>query len=89
MITATDLVEAISLAERSFPVGDQPADYRLIRAELRLGGQPEGSGVRVWLLTFKLIRLLPGYANAPIGAGGELFFTVDLDEQAATYTGGE
>jgi len=89
LITATDLVEAISLAERSFPAGDQPTDHRLIRAELQLGGQPEGSGVRVWLLTFKPVRLLPGSSDAPIGAGGELFFTVDLDEQAATSTGGE
>lgn len=89
LITANDLVEAISIAEGSFPTDDQPSNHQLISAELMLGGRPGGSGVRVWRLTFKPARLLPETADAPIGAGGELFFTVDLDERTATYTGGE
>ncbi|MCA2218930.1 hypothetical protein [Jidongwangia harbinensis] len=80
--TATALTEAIALAERSFPPDDRPEDYRLIQAELQLGSQ-------VWRLTFKRARLLPDSAEDPIGAGGELFFTVDLAGRSATYTGGE
>lgn len=87
--TATDLVEAVALAEGSFPADEAPADYQVIAAELLLVGRPAASGVRVWRVTFKRVRLLPGSVDAPIGAGGELFFTVDLDARTATVTGGE
>jgi hypothetical protein len=82
LITATALAEAISLAEGSFPAGDPPEEFRLIRAEAQLG-------TPVWRLAFKRARLLPASLEEPIGAGGELFFTVDLDQRSATFTGGE
>ena len=82
LITAAALVEAIGLAEGAFPAGDRPEDYRLIQAESQLG-------TPVWRLTFKRARLLPASPEEPIGAGGELFFTVDLDRRSAAFTGGE
>lgn len=86
--TAMDLLEAIELAERSIgQAGASIDDYRLVRAQQLLGGSEHCPGPRCWLLTFKLARLIPTAESPRIGAGGELFFTVDLDRGEAKLTG--
>ena len=83
-----DLVAAVQLAEREFPAaGAKPPDYSLTRAQRLLAGDERCSGTRCWQLTFKLTRLIPTAANPRIGAGGELFFTVDVERGVATLTG--
>jgi hypothetical protein len=62
-------------------------DYRLVQAQRLLAGGEHCSGTRCWRLTFKATRLIPTSLPALIGAGGELFFTVDVDRGAAKFTG--
>ena len=86
--TANDLIEAVGLAERGFGTADaSPSDYVLIRAQRLLAGDERCTGTRCWQLTFKLSRLIPTTANPRIGAGGELFFMVDLERGSAMLTG--
>lgn len=88
LTTADDLVEAIRLAEGAFGAAQaNPAEYRLVEAQRMITGAEHCSGPRCWRLTFKLTRLIPTQLPARVGAGGELFFTVDLDEGRATFTG--
>jgi len=86
--TATDLTAAIELAERSFGQANASvSDYRLVQAQRLLAGGEHCSGTRCWRLTFKLARLIPTSLPGLIGAGGELFFTVDVERGAAKLTG--
>ena len=86
--SATDLVTAIEIAERNFgQVNANVSDYRLVQAQRLLAGGEHCSGTRCWRLTFKLARLIPTSLPALIGAGGELFFTVDVEQGAAKLTG--
>jgi hypothetical protein len=86
--TADDLVAAIAIAERSFDQASASVgDYRLVQAQRLLAGDEHCSGTRCWRLTFKATRLIPTSLPALIGAGGELFFTVDVDRGAAKFTG--
>jgi len=86
--TASDLVEAVQLAERIFGQANASADdYRLVQARRLLAGGEHCSGTRCWQLTFKLARLIPTSLSARMGAGGELFFTVDVERGEATLTG--
>jgi hypothetical protein len=86
--TADDLVAAIAIAERSFDQASASVgDYRLVQAQRLLAGGDHCSGTRCWRLTFKATRLIPTSLPALIGAGGELFFTVDVDRGAAKFTG--
>ncbi len=86
--TATDLVTAAELAERSFAqAGATVTDYVLIRAQRLLAGGEHCSSTRCWQLTFKLARLVPSSLTARLGAGGELFFTVDVERGEAKLTG--
>jgi hypothetical protein len=86
--TASDLVEAIAIAERNFGQANASVgDYRLVHAQRLLAGGEHCSGTSCWRLTFKLARLIPTSLPALIGAGGELFFTIDVDRGAAKFTG--
>jgi hypothetical protein len=86
--TAHDLFEAVRLAEGAFAATrEQLGDYRLVGAEHLLAGGESCSGVACWRLTFKRASLIPSAASARIGAGGELFFVVDLDTATANFTG--
>jgi hypothetical protein len=86
--TASGLVEAIEIAERNFGQANANVDeYRLVQAQRLLAGGEHCSGVRCWRLTFKLARLIPTSLPALIGAGGELFFTVDVERGVAKLTG--
>ena len=86
--TARDLVQAIELAEHSFDqAGASVGDYQLVRAQRLLAGGEHCSGTRCWQLTFKLARLIPAAPAGRIGAGGELFFTVDVERGEARLTG--
>ncbi len=88
LTTATDLLQAIELAERSFDqAGASTGEYRLIRAQQLLAGGEYCSSPRCWQLTFKLARLFPTAQSPRIGAGGELFFTVDVERGEAKLTG--
>ena len=88
LTTADDLFEAIRLAEGAFDAANaNPDEYRLVQAQRMLAGAQHCSGLRCWRLTFKLTRLIPTQLPAGVGVGGELFFTVDLDEGRATFTG--
>jgi len=86
--TATDLLEAIRLAEKEFAaLNAKVNEYRLLEAKNMTGGDKHCSGSRCWRLAFKLARLIPTQLPGKVGAGGELFFTVDLDKNQATFTG--
>jgi hypothetical protein len=86
--TADDLIAAIAIAERSFDQASASvSDYRLVQAQRLLAGGEHCAGTRCWRLTFKATRLIPTSLPALIGAGGELFFTVDVDRGAAKFTG--
>ncbi len=88
LATAGDLVEAIRLAEGAFDRAKaDPSEYRLVQAQCLVSGTEDCASSRCWRLTFKLARLIPIDATDRLGAGGELFFTVDLDEERATFTG--
>jgi hypothetical protein len=88
IVTAGELLDAIRLAESAFGAANaSPGDYRLVRVEWLLGSSEECTGVRCWRLSFKLARLIPTQSAARVGAGGELFFTVDLDAGRATLMG--
>jgi hypothetical protein len=88
LITASELFEAIKLAEGAFASAPaDPQEYSLVRAERMLAGDPNCTGTRCWQLVFKLNRLIPTALPARLGAGGELFFTVDLDAEVAVLTG--
>ncbi|HEX3763653.1 MAG TPA: hypothetical protein VHW23_33380 [Kofleriaceae bacterium] len=86
--TATDLLDAIELAEHSFGQANaSTADYQLVFARRLLAGSEHCSGTRCWQLTFKQSGLIPTSATARIGAGGELFFVVDVEHRQAKFTG--
>jgi hypothetical protein len=86
--TTGDLVDAVALAEREFGAASAtPSDYALIRAQRLLAGGDHCTGTRCWQLTFKLSRLIPTATNPRIGAGGELFFVVDVERGTAMLTG--
>jgi hypothetical protein len=86
--TASDLIEAIAIAERNFDQANaNVSDYLLVQAQRLLAGGEPCAGTRCWRLTFKLTRLIPTSLPALIGAGGELFFSVDLERGAARLTG--
>jgi hypothetical protein len=86
--TASDLLAAIAIAERNFGQANASVgDYRLVHAQRLLAGGEHCSGTSCWRLTFKLARLIPTSLPALIGAGGELFFTIDVDRGAAKFTG--
>lgn len=88
LTTAQELLDAIKLAQDTFEVPDASLDeYRLVEAKRMFVDTKHCSGARCWRLTFKLARLLPTEAGGILGAGGELFFTVDLDAGEATFTG--
>lgn len=88
LITANDLIEAVRIAESAFSDAQaKPEEYTLVNAERLLTGDPNCIGARCWKLTFKLNRLVPTVLPARIGAGGELFFIVDLDAAKAVLTG--
>lgn len=85
---AQDLFEAIRLVEGAFGAANSnPDEYRLVHAQNMIAGDKHCSSSRCWRLTFKLTRLIPTQLPAKVGAGGELFFTVDLDKGQATFTG--
>jgi hypothetical protein len=84
----SDLSKAIQLAKDAMRgAAEDPDQYSLVSSERMLGGGPHCASVRCWQLTFKLKRLIPTELLAPLGAGGELFFTVDLDAGQAILTG--
>lgn len=86
--TATDLLDAIELAEHSFGQANaSTSDYELVFARRLLAGSEHCSGTRCWQLTFKQSRLIPTSLSARIGAGGELFFIVDVERRQAKLTG--
>jgi hypothetical protein len=88
LTTASDLTQAIELAESAFSGAQaDPRQYSLVKAERLTGGDKNCRGSRCWQLTFKLNRLIPSQLPARVGAGGELFFTVDLDAGRALLTG--
>jgi hypothetical protein len=87
-ITASELEEAVRLAETAFgDAGTEPAGHVLVGAQRLTGGAAECSGVRCWELVFKPERLVPTSPDQRVGAGGELRFTVDLDAGRAVFTG--
>lgn len=86
--TASDVAQAIALAEQALARTDANlADYQLVRAQRLLAGGPDCSTTRCWQLTFKLARLIPATSAGRIGAGGEVFFVVDVDKGEAKLTG--
>jgi hypothetical protein len=86
--TASDLIQAVEIAERSFGQANASVnDYRLVVAQRLLAGGEHCSGTRCWRLTFKQANLIPTSLPALIGAGGELFFTVDIERGTAKLTG--
>jgi hypothetical protein len=88
LVTADDLIAAVRIAEGAFGAANAaPHEYRLVGAERMLSGARHCSGARCWQLTFKPTRLIETGPAAIVGAGGELFFTVDLDQGRATLTG--
>jgi hypothetical protein len=85
---ASEITKAIALAETAFSAARaDPSQYSLVKAERMLAGGAHCAGTRCWQLTFKLNRLIPTQLPARLGAGGELFFTVDLDAGQAVLTG--
>jgi hypothetical protein len=86
--SASDLFQAIQLAEDAMRrAAADPDQYNLVKAERMLLGDIHCSSLRCWQLTFKLKRLIPTQLPTRLGAGGELFFTVDLDAGLAVLTG--
>jgi hypothetical protein len=86
--TTGELLDAIKLAEAAFSAASaKPQDYSLVKAERMLAGDPNCTGTRCWQLVFKLTDLIPTTSSDRTGAGGELFYTVDLDSGAAVLTG--
>lgn len=62
-----------------------PREYRVIEAKNLLQ-----KGLSVWFITFKPTTLIPKDPSKDfIGAGGELFVTVDLTTKKCTMTHGE
>lgn len=71
----SELAKAVAVATAKLRATVEPSsDYKLIRAELTWA-----KGKYVWLVTYKPIKLLPDDpSKGLIGAGGEVFITVDL-----------
>ena len=61
--------------------------YKLVQVENLLKGAVPKSDPNVWRLTFKAQRLIPSTADAIIGAGGEIYFEVNLASGQAYLTG--
>jgi hypothetical protein len=85
-VPQTDLDKAVPIAlARLAALGKLEDDYKLIGAEQRLL-----KGKYVWLITFKPVRFLPADPTAkPIGVGGEIFVTVDLETGRTVVRYGE
>ena len=88
LTTFNDLFEAIRLAEEALATEKVNIDeYSLVKAERMLGGCEYCSSTRCWKLIFKLTRLIPSRTLERIGAGGEIYFTVDLNKSEAILVG--
>ncbi len=70
-----ELAEVISMTTaRLQATVESPSDYKLIKVELTWA-----KGRYAWLTTYKLSRLLPENPEEElIGAGGEVFITLDV-----------
>ena len=71
----SELAKAVGLATTKLTATvKSPADYKLIKAEMTWA-----KGKYVWLVTYKPRKLLPeDPSKGHIGAGGEVFITVDV-----------
>ena len=78
-----EVSKAIKLA-LNVMVGSEnnPDEYKIIKVENLLAKGPS-----VWLVTFKIKRIIPKKKGGIIGAGGEIFITVDLDTNSAKISG--
>lgn len=82
-----DLNKAVSIAVAA--LGDRtenPEDSIAVGAR-----QEILNGKYVWIVTFKLARLLPADPSSSeiVGLGGETYATVDLETETATLRGGD
>ena len=80
--TASDLMEAVAIAERNFGQANASVDdYRLVLAQRLMAGGEHCSGTRCWRLTFKLARLIPDLLTYPAGelSGSQLCPATDPD----------
>ena len=57
-------------------------EFDIVKAENLLAKGPD-----VWLITFKLKRIIPKKKGGIIGAGGEVFITAELDINSAKISG--
>ena len=80
-----DLERAVSIAATA--LGNRPDTPDTIAVGAR---QEIVEGKYVWIVTFKLAKLLPADPATDLPAlGGELFATVDLKTESVVFTGGD
>jgi hypothetical protein len=88
---AAELDAAVALAEAAFPSSNPScgrADQAtLVQAERLYLGDKACVDRRCWRLTFKDRRLVPSGMEDVLGAGGEVYFVVDLTRKQATRVG--
>jgi hypothetical protein len=82
---AEELAKAIAVATHKLQTTvPSSSDYKLIKIEL-----VRVEGDAIWQATYKLSRLIPQNSKGLIGAGGEVFVSVDLKTGRATVRYGE
>ena len=86
--TSQECKEAIILAEEILPtIRVRVEDYKLITAENMSTRNGDYKGPQYWHLTFKLRDLIQDKPELPIGAGGEIFVEIDLNDRRASLAG--